>query len=451
MYDLLVKGGKVVSPEATIQANVAVKGDKVVGLISESVEAKRTIDAAGKYVLPGLIDPHTHFGMFFMGNAAYDYFHGTRAAAFGGVTTIINFIMRPQLSPLDAIEEERSISADAAVDYSFHLSITKADQETIGKIKECVDAGIPSFKLFMMYRKEGLMTDDGALMAVLQEAKKHNALTLLHAENNPIFEYNADKYLSEGKKTAGWFAKAKYNFVEAEAIQRAITLAQEVGAELYIVHMSTKEGYGFVKQAHFQGLPIYAETCTHYLQLTDEVHWEDDGFKYVISPPIRFKEDTEAMWKGLANGTIVTTGSDDCGFNFDQKAMGKDSFDLIPNGCAGVEVRLPIMFSEGVNKGRISVNRLVEVTSTNSARLFGLYPQKGIIAPGSDADLVIVDPHKKETIRAKDLHMADYSIYEGLEVTGYPITTILRGKVIVENGEFKGKAADGKFLKRVRE
>jgi dihydropyrimidinase len=310
-----------------------------------------------------------------------------------------------------------------------------------------IQAGVPSFKVYTIY--EGMMVDDGALLALFEQTAKYGGLVILHAENNFITRRLKQEYLSQGKTGAIYHALSKPSIVEAEAISRIAFLAKTLHAPFYIVHMSTREGRDIIRQCQRQGLAAFAETCSHYLCLTDSVYRRSDGINFIISPPLRKKEDITALWEGLAEGTISVVSTDDASFSIESKKMGKDSFDKVPNGMAGVELRLPVMFSEGVLKRGLSLERMVDVTSTNPARLFGLYPQKGIIQIGSDADLVVLDPKKKVTLGMKTTHMVtDFCSLEGLKVTGYPIMTIARGNVIVEEGKFLGRPGAGRFLKR---
>lgn len=454
MIDLLIKGGIVVNSEGRIEADIAVAGPKVVGLGrgADFPQARRTLDASGMLVLPGLVDPHAHFATTFGGaTTCTDFYSGTVAAAFGGVTTIIDFAFQERGRPLrEAVEARKRLAqGKAVIDYGLHGIITDATPETIRELPGLERDGISSFKLFMIYRKEGVMADDGALLAVMEEASKHGFLVGVHAENAAIAERKTAEFLRDGKRSARYFPLSKPNIVEAEAIHRAIYLARYTGCALYIYHVSTREGVELIREAKGLGLPVYGETITHYLSLTDEVYERPDGINWIISPPIRKQKDIDAIWHGIADGTISTIGSDDGAWSTETKKLGQDSFDQVANGAPGVEVRLPIAFTEGVGQGRITEERLVEVMSTNPAKIFGLYPKKGTLRPGSDADLVIIDPSMEKTITVADLHTPiDWCPFEGFKVKGYPVITISRGRIIVADGEFQGSAGDGSFLPR---
>lgn len=454
MLDLIIKNGKVVSPDATLEVDVAVKDGKVVmlGKADAMPQAARIIDAAGKYVIPGGIDTHTHFCLPFMGTSTKDdFFEGTRAATFGGTTTCIDFAIQARGSlPMQAIEDRIAQAKGKAVtDYAFHSVITEATPEAIEQMKEVIEFGVPSFKCFMIYRKEGLMADDAIVLAAMEQTKKYNGLFGAHTENAPITEYNVEKALREGHHEAIWHALTKPPLVEAECINRALFLAKAAKAGFYDFHMSCKEGVEMIGQARSEGLPAYAETITHYLSLTKEKLEGPDGINYICSPALRDQEHVEALWKGIIDGTVHTIGSDEAAFDTKQKMIAGGSFEVVPNGMPGLEFRIPVVFSEGVSKGRISVNKYVAVTSTNAAKIFGLYPRKGIIAVGSDADIVLMDPDLEKTITLADSKIdIDWNPYEGIKVKGWPVVTISRGKVIVEDNQFKGQAGDGEFLKR---
>ena len=454
MIDLLIRQGTVVDCRGQTQADIAISGSEIVGVGREREfsQAARTIDATGKLVLPGLVDPHTHFSTTFGGvHTCTDFYTGTVAAAFGGVTTIVDFAFQEKGKPLrEAIQSKREMAdGKVVIDYGLHGIVTDANHETLAELSDLTARGIASFKLFMIYRKEGVMADDGALLAVMEEASKHKFLVGVHAENAAIAERKTDEFTRADKRSAEYFALSKPNVVEAEAINRAIYLAQAAGCALYIFHVSTKEGVELVRQARSKGFPVYAETITHYLTLTDEMYRRRDGINWIISPPLRKQADIEALWQAIVDGTISTVGSDDGAWSAETKKLGEDSFDKVINGAPGVEARLPIMFSEGVGKGRISVEKLVEVASTNPAKILGLYPKKGALRVGSDADVVLLDPNLKKTITVENLHTPiDWCPFEGTKVKGYPIVTISKGRVIVENGRLEGVAGLGEFLPR---
>ncbi|MBW2056331.1 MAG: dihydropyrimidinase [Deltaproteobacteria bacterium] len=454
MARVIISGGRVVCGTGTFKADLLVENEKIaaIGKAKGFGRADRTIDATGMIVLPGLIDVHVHFLEPFMGTVSLqDFFTGTRAAAFGGVTTVIDFAHQEKGKSLAEAIERRREQADGhvVIDYGLHVGVTDPTRATLSEVENVIKSGVPSFKVYTIYRDEGLMLDDGALLALLQETRRHGGLVIVHAENAFVTEYRQRVYLDHGKTSAPYHALSRPNVVEEEAIQRVALLARFAEAPFYIVHLSTREGVGIIGRNKAEGFPAFAETCTHYLCLTDEVYDRADGIHYIISPPLRKKQDMTALWEGLADGSLSVVSSDDISFSNEAKLMGKDSFDRVPNGMPGVELRLPVLFSEGFRKGRITLERLVEITSTNPSRLFGLFPQKGVIQVGSDADLVILDPTKEVVLGKDTLHMvADFCCLEGMKVRGYPVVTMSRGKVIVEDGRFLGKEGDGRFLER---
>ena len=335
------------------------------------------------------------------------------------------------------------------VDFGLHATPTKSSRETIESVSEAIQLGVPTFKVYMIYRHQGRMVDDGVLFALLQKMSKTRGIVMVHAENAPMAEYNQEMLLSKGCSQPQYFPKAKPNIVEAEAINRVIYLNRMADSRLFIAHLSTKEGLELIHSAQTRGEKVLAETCTHYLTLTEEMYKGEDGARFICSPPLRSQADINTLWEGIRDGSISIISSDHCGFSLQQKALGDGNFSQTPNGLPGIEVRLPIIHTEGVLKKKISLNRMVEVLSTNAAKTFGLYPHKGTIQPGSDADLVIMDPTKEYTISSKMLHGAvDWTPYENMKVVGSVEATLLRGRFIVERGELKINKGYGKFLYR---
>jgi dihydropyrimidinase len=337
----------------------------------------------------------------------------------------------------------------ACIDYALHVTVTEVNESTLSEIKKVIEYGIPSFKLYMTYRREGLLLDDASIYRVMQEVAKYGGLVGLHCENNDLIEYFTNTLLKEGNRQPRYHQKAKPSIVEGEAVRRALTLAEYAGANMYVVHTSSRLGREAVRDARQREIPAFAETCPHYLVFTDEVYARPDGINFVMSPPIKKEEDRAALWQGLSRGDVKTVGSDHACFTSEQKLVGRDDFTKIPNGVAGTEVIIPILYSEGVRKEIISLNRLVQVTSYNPARLFGLWPQSGTIAVGSDANLVVFEPEKSVRLTADNLHSKiDHSIYENYTCHGYPVITISRGEIIHEHGNFNAKKGRGRFLKR---
>lgn len=463
MYDLIIKNGSVVSTENTVKQDIGVKDGKIqyVGKLNDDVEAKRIINAEGKYVMPGVIDAHMHVLAPFQGClGANDFYTQSISAAFGGVTTFMDFTNTFKgKSVLEAVKTRHEEMSNSAIDFGIHGKFVEAPQNILDEIPKIVEYGCPSFKLFMTYKKEGVMSDDETLLKVFTEAKKCNALPMVHAEDNGIAEFNDDKFMKENKLGWKYFAESKPILCEAEAASRAIYYSEFIGNPLLIVHSTNGEVINSVKRAQTEGYPIYAETCPQYLMLFKDIYEDlDKGYLAICSPPLRTKKEAEELWKGIEDGNVSVTGSDDCTYSKKEKTMflerdanGKiiPNYKKIVNGTSGIETRFPILLSEGVSKGRISINKLCAITSTNIAKLFGCYPKKGVIKEGSDADIVIVDMDKKVKLSPKVLHNnIDYCLYEGLELKGYPIMTILRGNIIVEDNKFLGKKGEGQFIKR---
>ena len=455
--DLIIKNGTVVTPSGALKTDIAIEGEKILALGDESEfsKAERVIDAKGKIVIPGGIDAHSHIEISFMGASPPETWDvATTAAAIGGTTTTVDHGQRNKdESLLDAIKRQFS-RADklSVIDYTTRgmcVNIADIDVVTAG-MKEVVDYGIPTFKAFQIYTKQGWFANDWQLYCLLRQAKKLNGMVTIHAENCLVGENMQAELVKQGKTDPEYHGVAKPNFVENMAIYTCMEMAQALGTQTYIVHTSTKEAPSIIDSYRQKGLPVFCETCTHYLWLTDDTFKPKfpRGIMYMCSPPIRKQPDVEAMWQGIKNGTVHVVASDHAPFTKKQKEEQSDTFMTIPNGFPGLEVRIPVVFSEGVLKRGLNLQRFVEITSTNVAKIFGLYPKKGVIAPGSDADIVIIDPEKKHSLNAADLHMGtDLSVFEGLEVTGWPAATILRGKVIVENEKFVGEAGQGQFVK----
>ena len=447
--DLLIKNGTIVNSNGRYQGDVAVKDGKItaVGQGLSPQAGTEVVDAAGLLVLPGGMDVHTHLEMPFGGTvSADDYMTGTRAAACGGVTTVVDFVIQGKgESLLDAIKR-RDVLADpkACVDYGFHVAITDLTDQVLGEMEEAVKMGVSSFKVFMTY---SFGITDGVFFKVLRKSKDVGALVMVHAENHDCLEVLKAEYLAAGKTDAWHHYMSRPEFVEAEADIRAIELAKSVGAPLYIVHLACDGGMKAVEKARRKGYPIFAETCPQYLNFTCDVYKRPDGRNFVCSPPIKGQKSQDAIWNGIKNGNIVTVATDHCPFQSTEKDWGKDDFTKIPNGCMGIENLYPYMLSEA-NKGRITFERAVELCSANPARLFGA-PSKGVIAPGADADIVLYDKGKDFTISQKNMHSEiDHTIWEGVQLKGYPVATYSRGALVYKDGKFLGKAGHGRFIKR---
>jgi dihydropyrimidinase len=455
-FDTLITNGTVVTATDTYKSDVAISGGKIVAIGAElpRENTKQVIDAAGRYVLPGGIDVHTHLDMPFGGTTSADDFEtGTRAAAFGGTTTLIDFAIQYKGQTLRTAFDAwmQKASSKAVADYAFHCIITDLGDAQLDEMNALVREGVTSFKLFMAYPGV-FMLDDASIFKALRATSKNGGMVCMHAENGGAIDVIVKQALAEGKTAPKYHALTRPTTAEAEATARAIALAEMAGAPVYIVHLSCNDALEKVREARDRGLPVYAETCPQYLYLSIE-NFDAPGFegaKYVFTPPLREKWHQEELWNGLKMDHLQVVSTDHCPFCFkEQKELGKDDFTKIPNGGPGIEHRMSLVYSGGVHAGRFSVNRFVELTSTTPAKLFGLYPRKGTIAIGSDADLVIFDPKREHTISAKTHHMrVDYSMFEGIRVTGMPDKVLARGKVIVDGDKFLGRAGAGEFLKR---
>ena len=455
-FDTLIVNGIVVTANDTYAADVAISDGKItaIGKNLPRENTTRVLDAKNKYVMPGGIDVHTHLDMPFGGTTSADDFEtGTRAAAFGGTTTLIDFAIQYKGQPLRAAFDAwmQKAASKATTDYAFHCIITDLPNARLDEMTELVHEGVPSFKLFMAYPGV-FMLDDATIFKAMQKASKIGGMICMHAENGGAIDVIVQQALAEGKTAPKYHALTRPTTAEAEATSRAIALAEMAGSPVYIVHLSCNDALEKVREARDRGLPVYAETCPQYLYLSlDDM--DKPGFesaKYVFTPPLREKWHQEKLWTGLKQDHLQVVSTDHCPFCFkEQKEMGKDDFTKIPNGGPGIEHRMSLIYSGGVGKGRFSVNRFVELVSTTPAKIFGLYPRKGTIAVGSDADLVIFDPHREHTISAKTHHMrVDYSMFEGIKVKGMPDVVMSRGQVVVEGEKFYGKAGQGNFLKR---
>ena len=455
-FDTLVRNGRIVTATDTYAGDVGIYNGKITatgaGLPAEN--AGRVIEAQGRYVMPGGIDVHTHLDMPFGGTTSSDDFEtGTVAAAFGGTTTLIDFAIQYKGQTLRHAFDTWMKKADgkATIDYAFHCIITDISGAQLQEMKSLVGEGVPTFKLFMAYPGV-FMLDDASIFKAMGSAADSGGMICMHAENGGAIDVIVQRALAEGKRAPKYHALTRPTTAEAEATSRAIALAEMAGAPVYIVHLSCNEALEKVREARDRGLRAYAETCPQYLYLSlDDMNGPGfDGAKYVFTPPLREKWHQEKLWQGLAKDDLQVVSTDHCPFCFkEQKEMGKDDFTKIPNGGPGIEHRLSLVFNGGVHGKRFSLNRFVQLVSTAPAKLFGLYPRKGTIAAGSDADIVIFDPDEEQTISAKTHHMrVDYSMFEGTRVKGVPKVVLSRGRVVVENGKFMGKPGSGEFLRR---
>ncbi len=452
----LLQHGTVVTHERTFSADVRIEDDKIqaVGPDLAAPADARIIDAAGMLLLPGGVDVHTHLDMPFGGTVSSDDFEtGTRAAAFGGTTTLIDFAIQAKGTRLrDALDTWwKKAEGRASIDYGLHLIVTDLPDAALEDMDAMVAEGVASFKLFMAYPGV-LMVDDATIFKALSRTAGNGALICMHAENGSVIDVIVRRALAEGKTAPIYHALTRPATAEAEAVHRAIAMAEIAHCPVYIVHLSSEDALNQVREARDRGLPAFAETCPQYLLLSIE-ELERPGFegaKYVFTPPLREKHHLGALWEGLRHDHLQVVSTDHCPFCFaDQKSLGKDDFTKIPNGGPGIENRLQLLFHHGVNQNKISLPRFVEIVSASPARIFGLYPRKGTIAPGSDADIVIWDPEAEHTISAATHHMrVDYSMFEGWKVKGNARTVLSRGEIIVDRGRWLGRAGRGVYLRR---
>jgi dihydropyrimidinase len=456
---LLITNGRIITASDDYVADVYCEDGTITAigrdLPPDRFQADRSIDASGKYVLPGGIDVHTHLNMPFGGTTSADDFQsGTIAAAFGGTTTIVDFAIQYRGQTMrHALDDWRKrADGQAVIDYGFHMIVTELEDAGLGEMDRMVrDEGITSFKLFMAYPGV-FMVDDQTIFRALRRTGDNGGLVCMHAENGGVIDELVKEALRKGHTAPKYHALTRPPTAEGEATGRAIALAEMAGVPIYIVHLSASHALDRVKQARDMGLPAYAETCPQYLFLSYENYEEPgfDGAKYVMSPPLRDKWHQDVLWKGLAKNDLQVISTDHCPFCMaEQKVLGKDDFSKIPNGAPGIETRLTLVHNGGVRRGRITLNRFVEVCSTTPARMFGLFPRKGTIAVGSDADIVVFDPTRSTTLGVKTLHMkVDYNPYEGTTVQGTPATVICNGQVVIDGDRFVGRKGAGRFLRR---
>ncbi|MCY6369215.1 dihydropyrimidinase [Clostridium ganghwense] len=452
----IIKNGTIVTASDTYLGDIYIED----GIIKEiGVQLKKdceiVIDAKGKYVIPGGVDVHTHLNLDVgIAVANDDFYTGTVAAACGGTTCVVDHMgfgpkgcnLHHQVGVYHGYAEGKAV-----IDYSFHGVIQHVNDNVLDEMNEIVnEEGIPSFKIYLTYDYK--VSDEGALKVLLQ-LKKLGGMTTVHPENHDAVNYFRNLFVKQGKTSPIYHALSRPAECEVEAISRMINLAALAdNAPLYIVHLSNELGLKYIKIAQDRGQEVYAETCPQYLLLDEEKYNEpnNQGLKYIMSPPLRKKYNQDFLWKGIKDGNIQVIATDHCPFAFNKdKQMGKDDFTKCPNGVPGIEERIPLMFSEGVMKGRISINRFVDVCCTTPAKIFGVYPKKGAIQVGADADIVLIDPNKEVTLTKDILHAnVDYTAYEGIKLKGYPVLTMSRGKVIVKDNVFIGEKGYGKFIKR---
>ena len=455
---ILIKNGRIITAVDDYMGDVFIENETITHIgKSLDMEADEILDASGKYLFPGGLDPHTHLDMPFGGTVSADDFEtGTRAAAHGGTTTLVDFAIQTKgQSTLEALDTwHAKAEGKTAIDYGFHMIVTDLEDDRVHEMKMLADEGVTSYKLFMAYPGV-LYVDDGTIYRAMRKAGENGTVVCMHAENGIVIDEIVKRALAEGKTEPKYHALTRPTRMEAEGVHRAISIAEVANVPVYIVHLSSSDALEQVMLARNRGVHAFAETCPQYLFL-DHSYYEQEGFegaKYVMTPALREKWNQDELWKGLRFGDLQSISTDHCPFCFkDQKTLGIDDFSKTPNGGPGVENRMSLVFNGGVNSGRISLNKFVELTSTAAAKTFGLFPKKGTIAVSSDADIVIFDPNRKETISVDNScthHMrVDYNAYEGFEVTGFTETVLSRGKIIIKDCEYMGKKGDGQFLKR---
>jgi dihydropyrimidinase len=451
---LLIKNGRIVTASDDFIGDILIEGETISAIGQDLAgPATKILDASGMLVFPGGIDPHVHLDMPFMGTFSSDTHEtGTRAALFGGTTTVIDFVLQTQGHSLkEALAQWNGRAEGTAVgDYSFHMAVTDFNEGTRAEIKEMIEKeGISSFKTFMAY-KGALMIDDRQMTALMQEVKLQGGMVTVHATNGDMIDYLTAKHRSEGSLSPLYHYLSQPEVTEAEATGRFADIADYTGCPGYIVHLTCEGALNAVRNATRRNQHIFVETCIQYLLLDASLYEKDfEGAKWVMSPPLREKKDQATLWAGINQGLVNVVATDHCPFNWGQKLMGRDDFSKIPNGHPAIENRMELLYSEGVDKGRITLNKYVEVACTNPAKIFGMFPRKGTLAPGSDADIVIFDPNQRHRLSAGTHHMnVDYSAYEGWELTGKVQAVILRGKIAIDKGKCLLEKGYGKFIRR---
>ncbi len=466
MSKIIIRSGTLITAYETFDADILIEGERIAAIGKDlEVPEAEVIDAAGKLILPGGIDPHTHLNLpMFDTVSSDDHYTGHKAAAFGGTTTALDFISQDHKTLKESLDAWHQKADDkAAIDFGFHMNVTHLDEAVLGELQDLFDEGVTTLKVFTAYNGR-LRLQDGEIFRLMRASAGLGGLVLLHAENGDVIEVLTAEALSQGHTKPEWHAYTRPAWGAVESVLRGIALAEQAGASLYVVHLNTAGGVDQIQYGRERGVRVMGEVCMPHLFFTDSELCRPDGAKWICSPPMRTKADNAALWRGVKDGTIQTVGTDHCPFFFDGtkpieyegemiaipgKELGADDFTKIPNGVPGVGDRLPILWTYGVGTGRITPNKFVALTSTNAAKIFGLYPKKGCLMPGADADIVIWDPEKRLTYGvAHAHHRTDYNLYEGWELQGFPEKVFLRGDLIVDGDEWRGKAGMGRFLKR---
>ena len=454
-FDKIIKGGNVVTPAGTFVGDIGIAGEKIAALgATLDVEGAQVIDARGHHVIPGVLDVHVHLELPFCGTvSADDYRSGTRAGARGGVTTVIDFAIPYAGESLGQAADNwhKKAEGKSLIDYTFHICVTRWNDHK-DQIKEMVDRGFTTFKEFMIYESEGWQSDDRAMFGTLEKMKEYGTMLLVHAESARVLDELIARYHTPEmmkKYGARLHRMTRPNFIEAEAIQRAVQWSEATGGQLYIVHMSTAEGADIIRAAQARGVPVIAETCAQYLVLDDSVFDREDGHLFACCPQLKKPADVERLWKGLRSGEVSVISTDTCTFTREQKAMWNGDWTKIPMGMPGLETLLPLTYTRGVLEGRLTLEEMSAKLSTNPARIMGLYPRKGAIQIGADADLAIIHPQRRETVTPSRMETnADWSPFEGWQLAGFARTTLSRGEVIVDEYKVVGREGRGQWLSR---
>ncbi len=453
MKTTLIKGGTLVVGQNVAQGDLLIKGENIVAIGDlHDLSPDEIVDAGGLLVLPGGVDTHVHFNDVFMSTVSvHDYYTGTLAAAFGGTTTVVDFSNQaPGASLMSTLDAKRAEAAGKAlIDWGVHPVITQPIESTLAEIPEIVAAGAPTIKCYMIYREEGLLIEIPELRRILAGLRDTGGMLLLHAEDNDLAEAGVSRCLENGLTGTIYHSESKPQKVENKAIADAIQMVRDVGGNLFIVHLSSAEGLRMVGAARGEGLNVLAETCTHYLVLTEEMLHREDGLKWICSPPLRDQATQDKLWEGVRDGRLIQVTSDDAAYTWEATQYGKERFDLCPNGMPGVEPRFNLLYSEGVARGRISLPRFVDLVATTPARIFGMFPQKGSLLPGANADIVIFDPTTRWTMGQAHSHSCnDWHAYEGIEVTGKIQKVFSRGELIVDGDTLMAEKGRGRYIHR---
>lgn len=453
MKTTLIRRGTVVVGNSVSEQDLLIKGERIAALGDLSnLQSDETVDAGGLLVLPGGVDSHVHFNDVFMNTVSvHDYYTGTLSAAFGGTTSVIDFSNQSAGSTLMSTIDAKHVEAEgkALVDWGVHPCITQPTESTLAEIPEVVAAGAPTIKCYMTYREEGLLIEEPDLRRILEGLHVAGGMLLVHAEDNDLAESGIARCLENGLTGAIYHSESKPQAVENKAIERAIQMVRDVGGKLFIVHLSSAEGLKMVGAARGEGLDVLAETCTHYIVFTEDMLHREDGLKWICSPPLRDQETQDQLWRGLRDGRLVQVTSDDAAYSWEATQLGNERFDLCPNGMPGVGPRFSLLYSEGVVKDRLSLIRFVELVATNPAINFGLYPKKGTLLPGSDADIVLFDPTTRWTMGQATSHSSnDWHAYEGFEITGKIQKVYSRGELIIDGENCLAEMGRGRYLHR---